>query len=436
MLRRLIAYLLGHLRIEVSGGSTERFLNLALEAGLTLWDVRYRGETLWASLTVRDFFDLRPAARGARCRVRIRGRRGFPFALVRLRRRPVLVAGALLSLAFVLWASSRVWLIDVRITPPQNLDHRAIRAVAAEAGLRPGIWKGKVDLARVERHIQERVGDISFATVRIQGTRAIVEVVEKASQTRTPAGTMACVNLVARKSGVVEQVIPFQGEPVVKPGDTVQAGQLLVECAFKYWEGGRPQVVPGTPPPPRQNVAKTLIAQARVTARVPYSLYREVPLVQEVARPTGRTATRWVLNIGGRSILMRGDRNYPSQDGERFATYREERRSYGLGSWRNWFPSVELVMLNAEETRIHREPVPLETAVAQARDHLAEQLRWTLGPSDRLLGPIRAEVVERTTEYAGIRVAVEALEEITSPQPGTPVSVPDSLQAPTGPESP
>lgn len=430
MLRRLLAFLLGHLRIEVTGGNPGRFLNLALTQGLILWDITYRGEALWASLTVRDFFALRPAARGARCRVRIRRRQGLPFLLVRLRRRPLLVAGALLSLGFIYWATGHIWLVTVRITPPQNLDPRAIRAVAAEAGLQVGRWKGQIDLAAVQRHLQARIGEIAYATVRIQGTRAVVEVVEKATRT-PPQGTFSCVNLVARKAGVVEQVIPFQGEPVVKPGDLVQPGDLLVECALKYWEGGRPQVFPGTPMPPRQNVARTLVAQARIIARVGYSLYWEVPLVQEVEVPTGRRSTRFELKVADRSILQVG--KDAEGGGVPFADYREERRRYGFGGWRNWIPPVEVVIVRAEEIEKRHEPVPLDQAIQQAEQRLAEQLAWILGPSDRLAGPVAAEVLEQTAEYAGIRVSAEALEEITVPQPGEPVPVP---QTDAGHESP
>lgn len=432
MLRRLLAFLLGHLRIEVAGGQLGRFLNLALQHGLVLWDVSYQGDTLWASLTVRDFLALRPVARGARCRVRIRRRTGFPFLAARLRRRPLLMAGALLSLGFIWWASGHVWLISVRITPPQNLDHRAIRAVAAEAGLQVGAWKGKVDLAGVERHLQSRIGEIAFATVRFQGTRAVIEVVEKATRTPVPDGSTACVNLVARKAGVVEQVIPFQGEPMVAPGDTVQPGDLLVKCAFTYWEGGRPQVLPGTPMPPRQNVARTLVAQARVTARVGYSLYWEVPLVEEAAIPTGRLATRWVLKVGDQSILE-GGRGGDSLDAS--AHYREDRRSYRLGGWRNWIPPVELVIVRAEEIAVRRQPVSLERAMEQAKERLAVQLEWILGPGDRLTGPITAEVLEQTADYAGIRVSAEALEEITASQMGEPIALPDPQQ-PADAESP
>jgi similar to stage IV sporulation protein len=424
MLKRLLTYLVGYLRIEVRGADLAHFLNLALQAGIYFWGIQRNEERMLASLTLGDFWSLRPVARGARCRVRIRGRYGFPFRLARVKRRPALIAGALACLCFLFWASGHVWLIKVTITPPQNLDPRAVKAVAAEAGLRPGVWAGSVDLKRVEQQITRRMGEVSWAIVRIQGTRAVIEIVENAAQERQLKDQAGCVNLVARKPGVIEQMIPFWGEPVVKKGDIVREGDLLVECAFKYWEGGRPMVFPGTPLPPRTSVARTAVAQAIVRARVNYQKYWEVPLFQEVLEPTGRRATQWVLKWNDKSIILRGGKAFPTVDGELFARYREDRKTYSLGSWRNWKFPVELVILNAEEVVSRKEPVPEATALGQARERMNAWLRWVLGPSDQVLTPLQAKVEARGADYLGIRVTVETLEEIAWPRAGAPLPAP------------
>lgn len=415
MLRRLIAFLLGHLYIEVTGGRIERFLNLALEEGIYLWNIRRFPDKMQASMTIRDFFQLRGVARGSRCRVRILRRYGFPFKAARLRRRPVLLAGALASVGFVMWASSHVWVVSVKVTGPQNLDPRAVRAVAAEAGLALGVTKGRVDVARVEKHIVNRIGEISWAVIRMQGTRAVIEVVEKATS-RLP-DQAACVNLHARREGVIEQVVPFQGEPKVKKGDIVRPGDLLVECSLRYYSGGRPALIPGTQAPQRETIARTLVAQADVKARVSYSEYIEIPLYQEVAEPTGQVSTRWVLNWNGKPILAGGERTAP------FDRHKERRESYSLGSWRNWRSPVELVILTAEEIAVRRERTPESKALDQARELMARQLRWVLGPTDRLLTPMTATVVERGSDTIGVRVRVETLEDISEPREGSPVQL-------------
>ncbi|HLN62180.1 MAG TPA: sporulation protein YqfD [Symbiobacteriaceae bacterium] len=416
MLKRLVAFLMGYLRIEITGGRIEQFLNLALAQGIYLWQIQRLPDRTRAYLTIRDFFHLRPVARGAGARVQILSRRGAPFLAVKLRRRPALLLGAVACVAFIFWATSHVWIIRVKISGPMNLDPRAVEAVAAEAGLRFGAVKSKIDVNKVQQHIQQRMGEVSWAVIRLQGTRAVIEVVEKAARNKTDE--VGCVNLVARKAGVIEEVIPFQGEPQVKKGDIVRAGDLLVECSFKYWPGGRPAVLPGTPMPPRDAVARTLVAQAIVRARITYSRYREIPLYQSVEVPTGRQAVQWVLNWKDRSILLRGAESLP------FERVQERRQTYSLPGWRNWKAPVELVIRNMEEVELRREPVSEETAMKQAREQMEAQLRWLLGPADELLTPLQAQVVERSKEFIGVRVTVETLEDIARPRLGSPLPVP------------
>jgi similar to stage IV sporulation protein len=266
----------------------------------------------------------------------------------------------------------------------------------------------------VQQHIQQRMGEVSVAVVRLQGTRAVIEVVEKL--VARPPTQVGCINLVARREGVIEEVVPFQGEPAVKKGDIVRQGQLLVECSFKYWPTGRPAVMPGTPKPPRDATARTLVAQALVRARITYTRYREIPLVQTVEVPTGRQGSQWVLNWKDQPIIVRGQGSTP------FEHYREDRKTYGLPAWRNWKLPVELVKVQVEEVERRQEPIAAAVALKQATEQMESQLRWLLGPSDKIITPIKAEVLDQGRNYIGVRTTVETLEEIATPKAGQPVT--------------
>lgn len=416
MLRRLVAFVLGYLRIEVQGPYIAGFLNGALERGITLWSIERESDRMWATMAIRDFFALRPVVRATRCRVRIRGRYGWPFHWQRLRRRPVLMAGALACLGFLLWLSGHVWVVEVRISGPKNLDPRAVAAVAAEAGLKPGVWKNQVDISRVQAHLLKRINEVSWAVIRVQGTRFVIEIVEKAAE-RSGARGQECINLVARKGGVVEQVIPYQGEAAVKLGDVVRKGDLLVECAFKFYPDGRPLVMPGTEKPPRYGIVRTQTAMAEVKARVSYQEYREMSLYKEVPEPTGRTVTRWVLSWQEKPILTGGARQ------ANFARAEERREVYPRGLWRNWKSPVELTLVKVSEIQVRREPVTLQQAVQSARAQMQAQLRWILGPSDRVLRPLQVRVAEQHKDRVGLVLTVETLEEISEPRPGQPTRV-------------
>jgi similar to stage IV sporulation protein len=416
MFRRLITFLLGALRLEVTGGDLGAFLGRAAAADMTLWNLSRQGDRIWASLGLPDFWRLRAVRQGTGCRVRIRGRHGFPFLVGRLKRRPVWVAGLVGATCLLLWASAHVWLLDVRITGPQFLDARAVRVVAEEAGLKPGTWKRSIDTRAVAAKIRGRISEASWVVIRLTGTRAVIEVVENAAQKAPPASS--CIHLYAKKDAVVEQVVPFQGEAVVKPGDIVKKGDLLVECVLRYYPGGRPSIYPGSPKPPREGIAHTTVALAQVKGRVLYREYREVPLYRDVPVRTGDSVQSWVLNWQGAPILRLGAVQAPFQHLE------EEVKRLALPAWRNWTPPVELVIRTAHEVTRQREPLPLPEILKEAEEGFRARLSWMLGPTDQLLSPLKAEVVEQGKDWAGVRVVAETLEEIGYPQEGTPPAAP------------
>jgi similar to stage IV sporulation protein len=268
------------------------------------------------------------------------------------------VAGFAFAIGLLLWASAHVWMIEVRITGPENLDRRAIEAVAAEAGLVKGAWQRDVDGKKVAARIQERIPEVSWAVIRLTGTRAVIEVVEKADK-KTPQGT-SCIHLYAAKDAVVEKVIPFQGEPTVKTGQIVKKGEMLVECVLRYYNGGRPAVWPGTPIPPRESIAKTYPSQAQVKGRVHYEDYREVSLTREVPERTGESVKSWVLNWHGKPILTLGAK------GVAFPQSETEERHLAFPVWRNWTPPVELVIRTTYEVNRRTEQLALADVVKEA----------------------------------------------------------------------
>lgn len=416
MFRRLVTWILGTLRLEVVGGDHGLLLGRAVAAGLTLWGMKRQGANLTATVTLPDFYRLPRLRRGTGCRLRIRGRRGLPFFLRGLKRRPAWVAGFAFAAGMLFWAAGHVWQIDVRITGPENLDKRAVLQVASEAGLAEGVWRSDFDPKEVATQIKGRIPEASWVVVRLTGTRAVIEVVEKAAQQMPKAAS--CINLYAKKDAVVEKVIPFQGESVVRSGQIVKKGDLLVECVLRFYAGGRPPVYPGTPMPPRESVAHTVLTQASVKGRVHHEEYREVSLVQNVPVRTGESVQTWVLNWRGQPILELGAEGAPFEQAE------EEVDRLSLPGWRNWTPPVELVIRTTYEVNRRLEPLDLTDVVKEVEAEFRARLNWLLGPTDQLASPLKVEVVEKGKDWAGVKVTVETLEEIGLPKEGAPPASP------------
>lgn len=406
MFRALVGFLLGHLRIQVRSACPERFLNLCVDNDIVLWDIERQPDWLLAEISLPSFLRIRPVARSARARVRILDRRGLPFVTLRLKRRPLLVAGAVLCGALLWWVSGYVWYISIQQTGEGLLDQRVVRAIAAEAGLRPGVRKRQVDTSAVEERLVRRISELSWASVSIQGVRARIQVVEK---TGYPTAASIRTDLVARKAGLIVHLVTFDGEPAVKVGDYVRPDDTLIKGCLYYFGAGRPQVFPGTPVPPRDTVARCGPAEGQIRARVWYERYVEIPLVRERRTPTGQREFRLVLKWREREIIVLG-RKVTS-----FAAFEERRYSLRLPQWRNWQFPVEINSLVAAEVRVHRETVSQERAAMQAQESLRRHLQFQLGPTDRIAS-IRAEVVQVGHDFVGIRLTAETVEEIGTPK--------------------
>lgn len=395
--------------MEVRGSQPERFVNLAVDAGMDLWDVTLRSGRVRVRMLAPDFLRVRSLARRARCRLRILGREGAPFAWRRLRRRRGILAGAVLCALALLWGVAHVWAVDVEGT--RLVDPHAVRWALARLGLRPGVWRLSVEPDRIERELPRLVPEVGWVSVRVDGTRAVVQVIERTT-VRTPA-PRGRVDIVAARSCVVDSVVVFRGMRRVQPGDVVRPGQVLIE-GYLYSFSAPPQrpLFGDAPwPPVPDKPVGPAEADGQVFGRCFDEEYVEVPLHEEREEPTGRRAGRAVLRLGGREILLKGAGSPP------FARYRLHRRAVVLPWWRNRRPPVEVTFETWEEVRPVRVPRSPEAARELALQRVRERLRWSLRPGvDSIVRQSVKETV-RTPDYAGFKVLTETREEIGRPVP-------------------
>lgn len=401
LLWRLWHFLVGHLLIEVRGEHPERFLNLAASQGLDLWDIVRTGDRLRARIGLSDFMRIRPVARRSRCRPRIRGRHGFPFIMGRIKRRGLLVAGALLFAATIYLLTSFIWFVEVKGT--EYLDPGVVKAAAAELGLRPGTPKYRIDRLAIEKELPWKVKDISWAGITLNGTRAVIEVVERVAKPPEPPESG---HIVARKKGLIRSVIVYSGRAAVKEGDMVKPGDTLI------W-GNQVKVIPppeGSKGPGTEQVVKTLRAKGAVKASVWYTDFFQMPSVRETRTETGRHHDWAVMKLGTKEIILRGSQEIP------FPTYELKPERLSLPQWRNLRLPVEIIRYHAREIRVEREEITEDRARELASRKLVQQVKAHLGSQDRIES-VEALVTQRGKDFYTVRVVVETIEEIGELRP-------------------
>lgn len=401
LLWRLWHYLIGYLRIDVYGEHPERFLNLAASQGLDLWDIVRTGDRLRARIGLRDFLRIRPIARRSRCRPRIIGRHGLPFTTGRIKRRGLLVAGALLCALAIYLTTSVIWFIEVKGT--EYLDPGVVKAAAAELGLRPGTFKYRIDRLAIENELPGKVVDISWAGVTLNGTRAVIEVVERAIKPPEPPQSG---HIVARKKGFIHSVIVFSGRAAVKEGEMVKPGDPLI------W-GNQVKVIPppeGSKGPGTEQIVKTMRARGTVRAIVWYTDFAQLPSVKETRTETGRRHDWAVMKMRATEILVRGSQDIP------FSTYEVKQDRLNVPQWRNLKLPVEIIRYQAKEIRVVREEITEDRARELASRRLVQQVKVQLGSQDRIES-VEARITQRGKDFYTVRVDLQTIEEIGELQP-------------------
>ncbi len=209
-------------------------MNALFGAGLSYWNIRRKGDTISFSFLCRnrkkvlDLLDKIPSA------VYIIYDRGFPSIIRRYRYRPGIAAGIVLFCISLWFSTLFVW--DVRITGNQTLEEGYIRSCLAEFGCKTGAYYPKLDLYELTTQYLEKYDDICWLSVNMKGNIAYVEVREADPKPDTGDKSTQPANIVAAASGVVTAVYVYGGDPVVKTGDSVSAGQLLISgfCIDRY----------------------------------------------------------------------------------------------------------------------------------------------------------------------------------------------------------
>lgn len=402
--------LLGFVRIRISGDMPERLVNLCLAHGIPLRQLVWRESVVEALVPGRDFRLLRPLAKRARVRVRIIGRHGLPFTWRSLARRRLALALAGLTLVGLYVMSLFVWFVDVT-GPFQHVRQEEVRHVLADLGLKPGVFRPAIDRREMARQLVLRLPALAWAYVNFQGTRAVVEIVERTLPPETPPAGPG--HLVARRAGVIEEILVLSGEAQVEVGDTVAEGDVLISGLLMAPAPMEQPPAPGAEPPPPQRFA-WLQAKGRVLARTWYHDYWEAPLVQEIKTRTGGSARRYHLEVGNREIYLAG----PARTS--YSHYEVERTARGLDWSLGPVPlRFRLVKTEFFELEVHRRTLPPDRVRQEAERVLRDRVLGAI-PMEARIVDVRSEVVQHGEDFIGVRLMVECLEDIGRFMPWTP----------------
>lgn len=378
-------WLQGQVLVRIEGPEAERLLNQCLARGIYLWDIRRCEGILYFRMSSRTFFRLRPLVRQLKVKVRITEKSGLPFYIKTFKRRRMLLVGAILFILLLYGWSNCIWSVQVKGTAHETQRAELLQTLLAQ-GVARGVFKDKIDLNTVEYEVLTQFPELAWARAYFTGTRFVLEVVPK-----LPMPELAKPgHLVAKKNGLVLDVLVLVGKPLVDKGALVQAGDVLV-----LGDQGR------NPVP----------AKGRVLAKVWHETYREGEAIERRWARSGNTASSKTLKVLGYELLVKGVKEPP------FQHFETEQERKNVLFWRNSSGPVEVIDKIYHELKEEKYMLSEEECARRLIDQALADLKQNLDEGSRITQVDKKVLSKSGDSLIRVWVRIEAVEDIAVPIP-------------------
>lgn len=224
MFKKIWRYIRGVVEVQCEGGFFGRFISRAMNEGLGIFKIKVNYNVAQFYVFISDYKALRPIAKKSQCRLRIKRKHGLYFVWRRLPNKTALIAGLLVFCTVIMMLGNMVFVIEIKGTSMIPKD--VLLASLERNGLRVGMMAGDVDVAAVGHGVLLENERLAWIAVNLSFGVATVEVKDKTFETEVPLNSGP---LVASRDAQIKSITAISGNVLVKPGDVVRQGQLLVE---------------------------------------------------------------------------------------------------------------------------------------------------------------------------------------------------------------
>ncbi len=276
-------YLLGSVTIFADFDNITSILNLCMCKSIAYTDFYTGKDGVTLRFRLAEFKKIKREAEGHGISFTVLKRSGIPVILEKYKLRVGLFLGIIISAVLIFFANRFIW--DIEVTGNEDLTSKDVKSYLSRYGISVGSYIPRTNTDKIENRILINSDRISWISINIIGTVAHVEIREREEPTAESVMTKPA-NLVAKKSGIIEEVRLFRGKAVVGAGRYVNKGELLVSGLFDSVQVG----------------FRYTRAAGEVYARTVEEFYIEIPYEYEGKCYTGEEYSNKYLNFFDNSM--------------------------------------------------------------------------------------------------------------------------------------
>ena len=272
--------------MEVQSLMPEKFINLLWKNGIIAKNIKKINiSTVVLEVNLSDYGEIGKLAKRTDSKIKIIGRSGISFFIIKLRSRFALLLGAILFVSIIYYLSTFVW--NIEINTENYISPYELRQQIKGFGITPGLRKKNIDVYDIENKITRSNDEIMWVRARIDGVKLKVDVIERQSPPIIISNQTPC-DLIATKDGQVVRIFTTEGTAIVENGNMIQKGDILV----KGEQGKEGSVYP-------------VHAEGKVIAKTFYEEIKEVPLYDKSKSNTGNSISSIYIKLGNKKIYLK-----------------------------------------------------------------------------------------------------------------------------------
>ena len=381
---KLLEYVTGYVDIVIEGYYIEQFINICNTRQINLWNIKKENSIkVFASIQISDFRKLKQICKKTKCKIKIQNKKGLPFIIKKYKKRKFFFLFLLLIVITIIILSNFIW--NIEIEGETDIPKEEILELVKSEGLEIGKLKRTIDTKEIINKIRLERDDISWVGIEIEGTNATIKLVKADEKPEIINDSEYC-NIVADKNAMILKVSAQNGTPLVKEGDIVTNGDIIVAGWMEGKYTGKQYVH----------------AQAEVQAKVWYTTTEKVYLKETEKVETGQTENSYSVKINNFQINL--PKSLPKF--QKYDTIEENKK---LKLFSNFYLPLELVKYTYKEY----EEIQLIHSIEEAKqigiDRAKESLQEEIDGKEILDKQVK---VRTETDYIEVEVTYEVKENI------------------------
>lgn len=218
-------YVGGYLELQYTGEECTRFINLCHNNHLNIWNIQCENNIVSMCCDKKDFKKMKQIRRKCRGHLKIQNRKGCYFFLKTKKKHACYLLG--ICIFFIVGKILSLYIWNISFEGNYSNTSVELTNFLKTHSYAYGMKKSDVDCEKLEYLLRTNYPDVTWVSVEINGTKLKIHMKENFDGYFAEKENRS-YDLVADATGIITDIVTRTGVPMVKAGDSVEVGQVLV----------------------------------------------------------------------------------------------------------------------------------------------------------------------------------------------------------------